>query len=313
MTFTAITADGKMFTLGSPLSCRIEYEQGVPADALTAVFPYMFDIPQLAYMMVQKDKKPVFTGVVDEQRFLSVEGEGTVMLSARSLAALLLDNEAMPQSYNSPDAQTIFMRHIQPLGIMQYSCEKKPKAASFTVDKGSTHWQVLESFCKTCLDSYPAVDEAGRVCMCGRPGGEDTLLFANTGDGIRFTRFEKTVKRCKRLSEVLVKTSVDGSYSMPVQNDTALLDGVIRRRYLNASELSGNSVLDADKMIREGEYASFEITLSCPCSLLGCMGRNAQILYGKETYSGLYISGLQYTCAQEEEKTVLIFSKCRKE
>ena len=39
MTFTAITADGKMFTLGSPLSCRIEYEQGVPADALTAVFP----------------------------------------------------------------------------------------------------------------------------------------------------------------------------------------------------------------------------------------------------------------------------------
>ena len=66
-------------------------------------------------------------------------------------------------------------------------------------------------------------------------------------------------------------------------------------------------------MIREGEYASFEITLSCPCSLLGCMGRNAQILYGEETYSGLYISGLQYTCAQEEEKTVLIFSKCRKE
>ena len=187
MTFTAITADRKMFTLCSPLSCCMEYEQGIPADALTAAFPYRSDIPQLAYIVVQKDKKPVFTGVIDEQRFLSVEGEGMVMLSARSLAALLLDNEAMPQNYNNPDAQTIFLRHIQPLGITQYSCEKKPRAASFTVDKGSTHWQVLESFCRVCLDSYPAVDETGRVCMCGRPGGENALLFANTGEGIRFT------------------------------------------------------------------------------------------------------------------------------
>lgn len=148
MTFTAITADGKMFTLGSPLSCRIEYEQGVPADALTAVFPYMFDIPQLAYMMVQKDKKPVFTGVVDEQRFLSVEGEGTVMLSARSLAALLLDNEAMPQSYNSPDAQTIFMRHIQPLGIMQYSCEKSRKRQALRWIKGRRIGRFLKAFAR---------------------------------------------------------------------------------------------------------------------------------------------------------------------
>ena len=313
MSFTAITADRKMFTLCSPLSCCMEYEQGIPADALTAAFPYRSDIPQLAYIVVQKDKKPVFTGVIDEQRFLSVEGEGMVMLSARSLAALLMDNEAMPQNYNNPDAQTIFLRHIQPLGITQYSCEKKPRAASFTVDKGSTHWQVLESFCRVCLDSYPAVDETGRVCMCGRPGGENALLFANTGEGIRFTRFEKTVKRCKRLSEVLVKTSVDGAYSTPVRNAVALSEGVIRRRYLNASELSGNSVLDADKMIREGEYASVEITLSCPSPLLGCMGRTARILYGEETYDGLYISGLQYTCAREEEKTVLLFSKYRKE
>ena len=91
----------------------------------------------------------VFTGVVDE--FSCVCGrEGLYLeVSGRGMAALLLDNEAMPADYETATAEDILRDHVTPYGITAAEIAPVSATSVYTVASGTSQWKALENFCRT--------------------------------------------------------------------------------------------------------------------------------------------------------------------
>lgn len=312
MKVEARTVKNTAIHLNAPLSLCINREEDVPADSLAAVFAYTAPLPELMEITVTEGEETVFHGIVDEQSLVCSGGEIAVEISARSMAALLLDNEARPQSYDRPGAADIFRRHILPLGLTEYCCGIKERPARFEILKGMSQWQALSLFCRSCLDSVPAVTPEGCVLMCGYKRGEEPLCFGGKG-GRPYTEACIKIKRCKRLSRVFVKTSAGQGYDMIIEDSKALRGGVKRERFLNASDPLSVPVSRADIMLENGRKHSFEITLTCPGRMTAALGRAAQVEARGEIFENLQVSGLQYKLLSGAETTTLVLNRIKED
>lgn len=72
-------------------------------------------------------------------------------IAARSMAALLLDNEAIPQTYAYPSLPLLFERHGKPYGFTEWEGEPSGFSVPFTITKGMSEWEVLSLFCSRYL------------------------------------------------------------------------------------------------------------------------------------------------------------------
>ncbi|MGN1130411.1 MAG: hypothetical protein ACI4Q8_03585, partial [Ruminococcus sp.] len=147
LTFIATDIFGVDVPLPQPLSVTINQEENVPADDLTVVFPFAEGLNELDKILVKDMGVIVFKGVVDEQQAISNKSGAFLRIIARSMAAVLLDNESKPASYINPSVSVIFSRHLEPCGIESYKGDNLSCVGSFNIPKGSTNWQVLNSFC----------------------------------------------------------------------------------------------------------------------------------------------------------------------
>lgn len=92
----------------NPKSVTLIREKNVPADSLDVLFLSGINGIEYAEIAVFDGSKCVFRGIVDEQVETISESGIILEINARSLAALLLDNEAMPQSCCLPDMQLFY-------------------------------------------------------------------------------------------------------------------------------------------------------------------------------------------------------------
>ncbi len=292
-------ADGQKICPPPLLSLTVETDEGVPADALYAVFPYT-ECGELARIRVYMDETLVFVGIIDEQEHVESASGRYMKLSARSLAAHLLDNEAAPCGYDHPSAKLIYERYVRQFGIR---LSEKNDAVYFgeqNIVKGDSCWSVLKSFCIGCYSSAPRVSADGVLYMKGLPH-EKSVCFGSAPGEVRYTRFSECVKRCEEISDIYVKTSNAGGYTFPIENADALYRGIRRRRYLNAV-LTESPMRCADAMISNGRVKAMIYKLRCPSCLLGREGELVRIS-DRETVDGLYISALRYHMNADGEYT----------
>ena len=109
----------------------------------------------ISFYQIIKDGEVFFRGLIDEQEVAIDSGGVSLQVCARSLAALLLDNEAIPQTYYVPSAKLIYQRHAQPYGFPAFSGRDKAFSAKLQIDKGTSEWEVIESFCRDHLGARP--------------------------------------------------------------------------------------------------------------------------------------------------------------
>ena len=277
------------------LSLQVNADEGVPADSLDATFGYA-PTAQLTGVTLYDDDTPLFIGIVDEEEHQCDPQGEYLRLSARSLAAHLLDNEAEPCSYDHPSLGLIYERYLKPYGITLFDGDDAVFFGEQSVMKGASCWRVLKNFCTACYSSVPRVSSVGVLYPKGIRQNE-TISFG--GDGIRYTSIREVQKRCEEISAVYVKASNSGTYSLPIENPQAIERGVRRVRYLNAM-LSESPMRCADAMIRNGEKKAYAIHLSCPSCLLGKEGCRAvlrdTVLGNKED---LYISAVHYRMTKD--------------
>lgn len=263
MKYVGKTAQGMKVVLEKPLSVRINQEEDTPADDLTAEFPLTSILPPLAFIYVQAEGGGmVFSGIVDEQIVQYTARGAVCILKARSLAALLLDNEALPQTYYMPSMPVLFKRHIQPYGFTGFTGSKAAFSAKLQITKGMSEWGVLALFCKEFLGTVPRIAAQGVVDVSGQIQPE-TVLFSNSG-GVQYSCMRESRKRYKLLSEVMVRAGKDGSYSTRTADEEAVSQMVLRRRYLNAAEDTRKPAVCGESMLREARRKAYEITLDCP-------------------------------------------------
>lgn len=300
MRYVGIGISGYNYNLEMPLYVRIDMDEDAPAHGLNVTFPISSDINQnveeLNYIKVYSDdmEKLIFDGIVDEQETELSSSGAILKISSRSIVAILLDNEALPQTYYLPSIDTIFKRHVKPYGFNGYIGNNKQFSTSFKVKKGMSEWSVLESFCNDFLEVTPFFTNDRKLDITGGTSGEN-IIFSNKGDGFKYTSISKNVKRCDLISEVFVRCQKDGSYSNRIYSQKNIDSGIIKKCYLNSLDDIKTPVFRGEQIINKSLRDSFEINLVCIGGIFTEIGASASILDDSiGDINNLVVSNIRY-------------------
>ncbi len=252
------------------LNCDVE----VPADDLTIICPFDKSLSENAdFIYLYIDDVLVFCGQIDEVINIRQKSGVITKLIARSMAGALLDNEAEPITYVYPAAEFIFDRHLKPFGIESYEADEIPFYGNLRIDKGMTHWQVFENFCKNKFGTYPRITGNGKALF---KGYENTKLVVFGDEKYNYHSVKEYNKRCELITEVRLKLDEFAAYNGRIKNENNACNGVTRVRYVNATA-DTSTIETADKMIARSNADSYNIELKCVGCCVGLIGRKAKL------------------------------------
>nr|WP_319489382.1 hypothetical protein [uncultured Caproiciproducens sp.] len=299
MTYIGVTPQGMGIALPPPVSAKLICGEDAPADGFTGVFPLLKSMGEITGIKIYDKKQTLcFNGIVDEQRE-SCGGGRKLTLAARSRAALLLDNEAIPQTYCMPSLTTIYSRHVKPYGFSGCLGDNRVFSGTLVITKGMSEWQAAASFCSRFLKITPRITDNVFDASGSRPQGE--MVFDNA-EGIGYTSVSIDHQYCNYLSEVLVKSGKAGSYSPAAQSGTAASLGIKRRRCLTEG--------DADELVRTAEKKAFRVTVVCPGEITANLFTAAKIRdEALGTVENLYVSQIEYSLGSGGENTNFILRR----
>lgn len=299
-------SDGKKQNINNALTVVLNSDCDVPADDIELTVPYSPSLCLARRIFAYNGDELVFEGTVDEILTAASRGRAVTKLAARSCAGALLDNEAPPVTYVNPAAELIFERHLKPFGVKSFDGAPEPFYGSLRIEKGMTHWQVLESFCRNRFDSVPRISGDGRAFMNGFGGG-DTVTFG--AQGIVYGSLREDRLPCRLIGEIRLRLSEYGDYGGTLRNRNPECRDVRRTRFLNAVS-DKTTVKTADKIIENSNKNSYSLILECIGCRLGIMGRSAVVrdsLLGD--LSGLRVEGLRYSLDRDGEVTSVMLRK----
>lgn len=304
--FEVTYKDKRAFQLGNVLTAELDRQLDVPADSLTLTVPYNRTLIENADMLsAYSGDEQVFFGQIDEIVTVKQSGGLISRLSARSLAAALLDNEAEPLEYNNPSSRLIYNRHLAPFGITEYDEERHPLYGNFRISKGMSHWQVIENYCKKRYGAIPRIS-GSRAYLKGIEA-EGEALFG--GDGTSYFEMREYRRRCKLISKVRLMFSTVAGYGSYILNENPECEGVERVRFVNA--LADNTSVDtAQSIIDAGNRDSYFIKLKCVGSKLEILGK-AAIVDDNELgrIENLRVYGVNYKLNSGGELTTVVLRK----
>ena len=297
----AVNVHGQRFELCPCNKAVIRQEAGVPADIFEGDFPYVIS-EELGFLYVYSNGTLLFEGVVDEQISTCSQRENTQVV-ARSFAALLLDNEAMPQSFVNPSFEVIFKRYFEPLGFEKFEGENVNLSGEFKVTKGMSCYKVLKNFVSKAGCDLPFIK--GRVIdLRGNKSGSVAEFSDKESLGsFRYKSFKERLKRCELLSEIRVRTGEQSLYSVTVSDEDCINRGVVRIRYLNASMQGGLYKKTAQGMIDKARQKEYSLELECDSLVWGVLSCGARVTRGDRVYENLSVGEVTYTFCKNGENT----------
>ncbi len=252
--FFGVGPGGEETELPRPASFRFDSSEEAPADRLTAVFPLRRDCGPLPGLRVRDGAGGLlFDGPVDVLRRVSSGGGCSAVLTARSRAALLLDSEAVPQSYDLPSLPTVYERHIRPYGFAGWKGSGRVFAGTVTVEKGMSEWQVAARFCAEYLLTAPRV--RGAVFDASGGAGREEIRFGGRG-GVRCASLERRARYCDVVSDLYALSG--GKYLPAAKSAEAAALGILRTR------CAAERPEDPGAALKTAVDAAFAVAAECP-------------------------------------------------
>lgn len=225
LTVWAVCADGTELLLPQPLAITMRRDAAAPADSLELQFAVASPWAPLRRVRVYRNTGLLFQGVVDEQVYHVTAADRRMVLYCRSLTALLLDNEALPQTLENPTAEAAARLLIAPVGLRS-ALPPGQVRGRLPVEKGDSCYAALRCFCLAAYGGEPYVSVDGWVCLRQKAVGDAVLLPA-----VREVKL--TQKPCRIISEVRLQGET-GAYDTVYVNRQAA--GVQRRRYVSTAQ-----------------------------------------------------------------------------
>lgn len=286
-------------------------ELDVPADSILLSCVYDNEIFENARSVsAYNGDELVFTGQIDElSRYRSDKGTA-LRISARSAAAVLLDNEAEPLSYRNPTSSLMFRKHLKPLGFSDVEYDQVPIIGVFRIDKGMSQWQALERFCKLRYGSKLRVSGSGKVYLKGFRNGKKVKFGSG---GIEYYSFEENNRRHKLISEIKLKVSGTAGYLSKMANPNPACSGIKRARYVNTFA-ENNSLSTADDIIERGNLESHCVKLvigGCVPDILGAAAEIVDVDFGG--IDNLVVRKIHYTFSKKGEFTTVVLGAADRE
>ena len=220
---------------------------GETCDYFECSFPYEKGmLPKLAeavYFKGVNNGDTVFYGITDEYTLLC-DGDGSrVTLRGRSMAGILMDNEAEAAGYGSLSLDTVLKRHVMPYFYGPVERRSMPVLHRFDVSSGESEWSVLSHFCRYSCGVQPRFSKDGVLLLNDKPG-----TVRSFDESCPVFSVRRRDCRYGLISSVLVKNRFTGA-SYTVHNEKFEKRGGCSRRVLNVPRSTR-----ADAMRYTGEY-----------------------------------------------------------
>ena len=220
--------DGREISLPHITEWKFEYGRGTPCDSflITCLWEPEEDILAEAVTFTAAEAgETVFTGVVDECERGWDQNGGFLTLSGRSMAARLLDNEALGMDYQVATWQDILRDHVTPYGVQVLSGASLPAVPGFSVAVGSSEWQVVYEFCRYYGGITPRFDRQGRLVASPWSQGRQLELKQDAAVTALLLRDQRYGVR----SQVLVRDRTTELVQRVTNEDFARRGGMARR------------------------------------------------------------------------------------
>lgn len=255
------TLSGRLVRPRQTLAFSLDESLFAPADALDVTISDTLD-ECAGSVLVYDGETLLFDGFVDRQQVTEGMSGACTRIRARSRGALLLDNEAQPQTYQRTTARDIFNRHLKPHGFRRIVGHRL-ELGSFVVGKGMSEWEVLLSFLEKTTGAYPRLLPDGTVNIETYLKSERRVHLSNTRPGAaRYTSYEIRYDRCAPIAKILIENE-NGLYTTCVQNPVATAAGISRKRYQTTpKEYADAPVRNAKLTIRDSLRDYFTVTVT---------------------------------------------------
>lgn len=241
-------------------SMVIDRKWDKPAESLSFVLPGVIKLAGYERVQVLYDKVVVFSGVVDKvQGVLSDTGNYT-KVECRSLAALLLDREAKPQTWYNVGISRLLGTYIDPHPF-DVAIPEQP-LPMFTVGKGVSCWDVLELYCAHAFGKRPLVIEQNLVVVSYNTMADPYQLHTTGNTDYEITHVAESYNYRDLVTRVYTK--VDTAYTK-VHNNSEAGNSLTKERYLDPSiKWAGKLDMQAKLLIDEGNLRAHTMTVKIP-------------------------------------------------
>lgn len=294
LSFVLTDIFGKRTTMKCPLRVSLVSSKEAPADGLTASFAVCGEAPVMSMIEMTENEECLFRGIVDRQTERQGPGGCLLTVCARSLAAILLDNEALPQTYCLPSMPLLMERHFKRLGFYDFIGEDNPFNGEMTISKGMSEWAVLKSFCEVFTGTEPRVTREGIIDISGE--NREQIFISRK----RLLSLQRSRNRSALVSELLARTRTSGGYEMPLKSKLAEKMGVVRRRYVNSIDSKSRTVLTARAMLKSCEDSFEVLKLTVDGRLVCSVGAR---LYPEGEEGDFLIDRIEYVLDENGERT----------
>lgn len=269
MIYSGVKPGGEEILLPAPAQVRFDSAEDAPADSFRGVFPLSRSCGTLTGLKIRSENGgELFCGTVDVQREISSGSGNLLQLSCRNLAGLLLDSEAIPQTYGFPSLPAIFERHIKPYGFSGFQGNSNIFAGPLRIVKGMSEWQAAAAFCKKYFSVTPRV--RGSVFDASGEAAQDEILFDNAR-GIRYFHAEVKNRCCDRFSEIFAPSGDTGAYLSAARDDETASLGIVRNRCLTKASS------DAAAILKAADRKAYAVIVECPGSPQAEVGTPASL------------------------------------
>ncbi len=290
------------------LKVTLRKSTDTPAHSLSIELPFGVE-KEVCELRLSDETGLVFEGIADEQITKFSEGVKTEF-SARSMEALLLDNEALPEIYKNPSSSLIFSRYGECCSLQKFEAESRSLKGLLKVYKGMSCYQVLKGFCEAVYGKTPCV--FGRTLCLEGDKTQEEILFCDEGEGVVCSSIESAYSRYHLISKVVAKTAADGAYSLEVCDEESRELKIYRQRFADVSGADVVSLSRIHKTLKDGRDKSLSLTVSVNGRMPHILGASARVIAGGKEYKGLQVKEIIYTLKGRKEQTKITLIKKEK-
>lgn len=253
------------------------------------------------------EQERVFTGVVDEFAVICGKDGLYLEMSGRGMAALLLDNEAMPAEYQRCTRADIVANHVAPYGVEAVGGGQLPAVAGFTVTSGESEWSVVRRYACYYGGVVPRFDRQGRLVLDGHSG----VGALRIRDADAVTGWEYREERHGVLSQVAVRRRTTWGTQW-VSDPQFTAEGGRARRVITVPNTTGTAAMryTADYQLRAARRGRVRMKITVAGAFLAWPGELAAVELRDFGADGQYrVAQTEVSCGSEGLTTTLVLGE----
>ncbi|MCD7797419.1 MAG: hypothetical protein LUG95_07475 [Clostridiales bacterium] len=275
---------------------------GVACLSLSIKFKDSTVLPEIVSVKAYNGKETVFNGFCDCQKITADDGFENYIY-ARSSACLLVDNQALPFTFNCPSTKQLFVQYARDKGS-EYALPEISSTQKYEVSSGTSCFGAINDFVSLLTKSDMYISNDNKLCLAKI--SED---IKNLDSSAAISAYAQ-INRSEPICVINSKKSQGSDYILHTVCETAQKKKISRQKYLNLTSLPQ---WQRENTVRSRIKSSFDDYMILCVTVAGEFNEklfqrfNLSLPVGD--YEDYILTGIKYSFDKSGERTRLTLRK----